>query len=279
MIISASRRTDIPAFYSDWFMSKVREGMVEVQNPFRADQIKTVSLRQEDVDIIVFWSKNPAPLVAYLKELDVRGFKYYFLFTINAYPGTIEPSVPPLMEVIDTFRGLSDRIGPGRVIWRFDPILITSITSEGYIADRFGEISDLLRGYTERVIISFAVIENYRKVLRSMKRLRETAKIDYFDITTDSAGKRRIAGELHRIADGCNMEIYDCAEEDDLSDLGVKAGSCIDQDLISKITGISLNLKKDGSQRGACGCVKSRDIGRYDTCRHGCVYCYATGCK
>ncbi|MEW6229256.1 MAG: DUF1848 family protein, partial [Bacillota bacterium] len=146
MIISASRRTDIPKFYSEWFMNRVRAGFCTFPNPFNPKQLIEVSLRPEDVDVIVFWSKDPGPLIPHLGELDRRGLRYYFQFTVNGYPGFMEPNVPPLGEVLDTFGRLSATVSPDRMIWRYDPIVLSNATGLEYHVRRFGEIAGALKG-------------------------------------------------------------------------------------------------------------------------------------
>ncbi|MCC6345845.1 MAG: DUF1848 domain-containing protein [Nitrospirales bacterium] len=270
MIISASRRTDLPAFYTEWFMNRIREGYALVRNPFSGKESR-VDLSPSAVDAIVFWTRNPKPLLPCLAELDARGFAYYFLYTITGYPRSLEPSAPPLLQAIETFTGLSEKIGPGRVIWRFDPILLSTVTSEEYIADTFGMIARQLKGATKRVVISFC--EFYKKVSANLEAL---APITCFDISRDEPRIRRIASSLAGIARTCPMEISSCADARDLSPLGIRPGKCVDDALIQELFGVTASPAKDKGQRKECGCVQSRDIGEYSTCLHGCVYCYAT---
>ena len=146
MIISASRRTDIPAFYADWFINRVREGSCEVPNPFNPRQVATISLKPEDVDSIVFWTRSPRPLFRHLRELDGRGFFYYFQYTLLDYPAVIDSHTPPAWRALDTFRALADRIGPERVVWRYDPIVLSEITPPEYHLETFGRLAAALRG-------------------------------------------------------------------------------------------------------------------------------------
>ena len=274
MIISASRRTDIPAFYATWFMNRVRAGACTVPNPFNPRQVSRISLRPEDVEVIVFWTRNARPLMASLDELDARGHRYYFQYTILDYPRLLETKTPPVEAAIETFRQLSERVGPERVIWRYDPILFSSLTDAAFHRKRFAWIAAQLRGCTERVVIS--VVDVYRKVQSRLRNLvaqgvtipdQTPEKVPDFD------------GLMHSLvetATRCEMEIVSCAEELDLTGYGVQPGKCIDDALIARIFGLRLDLKKDSGQRDACGCVTSRDIGMYDSCLFGCQYCYAT---
>jgi DNA repair photolyase len=273
MIISASRRTDIPAFYGEWFMNRVREGYLFVQNPYDARRFAKVDLSPPGVDAIVFWTKNPGPMLGHLDELDAKGYRYYFQFTVTAYPKLIEPSVPDEKVLLATFRALSARIGAERVVWRFDPVLISDATPEALILETFSRLADGMSGQTERVVISFA------RFYRSVKgRLRGTCKetgVNFYDISADSDRLLGIAGELARIARKNSMHIVSCAEKLDLSAFGIEHGKCIDGGLLKKAFGIDASPTKDPYQREECRCIKSQDIGQYDTCLHGCLYCYA----
>lgn len=274
MIISASRRTDIPAFYSEWFMNRIREGYLYVQNPFNTNKFKKVDLSPSKVDAIVFWSKNPRPLMPYLHELDERGYKYYFQFTITGYPKIIEPSVPALDEVIGCFIELSNKIGSDRVIWRFDPIMLSDITNEDFIFKRFNFIAEELKEYTNQVIISFA--DFYKKVITNLNKFERERNTKFKDITGYPQLINKFALQLAEIASKNYMQILSCSEKYDLSRYGIKHGKCIDDELIEKIAQKKLNVRKDINQREECGCVQSQDIGQYNTCLHNCVYCYAT---
>lgn len=270
MIISASRRTDIPRFYSDWFMNRIRAGYCTYPNPFNRKQVVRVSLKPEDVDVIVFWTKNPRPLMQHLQELDERGYRYYFQFTVNGYPRGIEPRVPTLEESIETFKELSRMVSPQRVIWRYDPIIWASAFDEEYHSNTFTQIAASLRGHTDRVVIS--LVDDYRgawKRMTSIDGLRPC--------TPEDPG---VASLLRRMADytaSAGMEIVSCAEPYDLREFGIRPGKCIDDEFIQRVFGIRVPARKDTGQRPACGCVLSRDIGVYGTCRHGCIYCYAAG--
>ncbi len=274
MIISASRRTDIPAFYTEWFMNRIRQGSCVVVNPFNSAQTYGVDLTPDAVDAIVFWSKNPAPLLPHLGELDDMGYRYYFQLTICNYPREIEQYLPPLSERIATAVGLSSRIGPRRVIWRYDPIIISNRTDAQFHTGRFASIASALEGSTTRVVVSFA--DFYGKVERNLAAALGCEGWR-FDRTTGADGPtRELLAGLRDEAVARGLEICSCAEAVDMTDLGIPHGKCIDDELIQSIWGIEVDGRKDPGQRSACGCAPSRDIGANNTCIHGCRYCYAT---
>ena len=272
-IISASRRTDIPAFYSEWLLNRVREGWCLVPNPLNYSQLIFVSLRPENVAALVLWSKNPEPLVDHLDDLDSRGLRYYFQYTLNEYPHAFEPGVPPVEQRIRTFQTLSARIGPRRVIWRYDPIIVSNVTPPEYHIQRFRRLSSALKGYTDRVMISF--IDYYQKTDHGLLQLEESG-IQCDRQTSSSDTALELCRGLWEIASSKGMEIFTCAEDRDFSSTGVTSGSCIDGNLLSTLWGLRGHNKKDSAQRASCLCVSSRDIGVNDTCPHGCPYCYAT---
>jgi DNA repair photolyase len=273
MIISASRRTDIPAFYAEWFMNRIREGHLFVQNPFNAHRFARVDLSPCNGEVIVFWTKNPAPMLPYLDELDAMGYRYYFQFTLTALPRLVEPSVPCEEELLATFRDLSARIGRERVVWRFDPILISDVTPENVILEKFAHLAGRMSGRTERVVISFAHF--YKAVKGRLDKVRKETGVRFYDTSDDPEQISRIAREMASIAHNNSMDITSCAEKLDLGEFGVKHGKCIDDGLINKVFGIDVSPLKDRYQREQCQCVRSQDIGQYDTCLHNCLYCYA----
>jgi hypothetical protein len=269
MIISASRRTDIPAFYAPWFMNRLRAGWCRVPNPFNPAQVSEVSLDPGDVEVIVFWTRNALPLLPHLRELEERGYRFYFLYTLMDNPRIMDPGCPPLKSAIKAFQTLAEQIGPDKVMWRYDPIAITSVTDPDYHKRAFRRIAGELRGFTTRCIISN--VHAYRKV---EKRFREKG-IVWKALGEEGLGDlmRFMAGE----AEDRDMEIQSCAQSIELERYGVRHGKCVDDEYIKKVFGIEVSPKKDPSQRKACMCVKSKDIGMYDTCLYGCLYCYATG--
>ena len=264
MILSASRRTDIPNYYADWFMGRIREGYCCVRNPMNPRQVSRIDLAPQAVDCIVFWTKNPAGLLPRLKEL--RDYTYYFQFTLTGYGRDIEPNLPDKREkLIPAFRELSEKIGKERVIWRYDPIFVNEKYTVSYHLKAFEEIADRLAGYTEQVVISF--VDLYAKIRKNAAAhsIRDTGEGDML----------RLAGEMARIAAGRRLRIESCAEQTDLETLGIRHGSCIDRERIERLTGCRLAGEKDKNQRKECGCLESVDVGAYDTCLNGCRYCYA----
>lgn len=271
MIISASRRTDIPAFYTPWFMNRVRAGFILTRNPFNSNQVSRVSLLPTDVDAIVFWTRNPRMLMAHLDELDDFGFNYYFQYTITAYPKLIEASVPRPHRAIDTFIRLSEKIGPDRVIWRYDPILVSNLVDLDEHKRVFAKIASMLCGKTKKVVISFS--DFYKKTERNLSLVDG---LRYVDITQNRDMLIDLVTYMSLVAKKHDMLIETCAEEINTKELGVAHGKCIDDNLISELFEVPVKNVKDKNQREACGCIKSIDIGVYNTCLHECSYCYAT---
>ena len=275
MIISASRRTDIPAFYSEWFMNRIAEGWFECVNPFNPSQVRIVSLLPQDVDVIVFWSKNPEPLLQHLDELDARGYRYYFQYTLNDYPGFLEPGIPCLNNRLDTFLRLASRLGSKRVVWRYDPIIAGNITPVEYHLERFAHISDKLSGYCERVVISF--VDFYAKLSKRLGILEKSNGFSAYDITLPEYREKLailLSGISSRAAAN-SMGVYSCSELLELSEWGVEHGRCIDSAMINDIFHMDLSMNKDRNQRKGCLCAASVDMGTYNTCGHACSYCYA----
>jgi len=262
MIISASRRTDIPAYFSDWFFNRIKAGEVLVRNPLNTRQVSRINLSPDVVDCIVFWTKNPKPMLERLDEL--KGYHYYFQFTLNSYGNDVEANIPK-REIINTFKTLSEKIGKEKVIWRYDPIFINEKYTIDYHERSFNEIADALKDHTEKCTISF--IDFYSNIKSNMKNLGI--------IELDNIEKRKIAEKLSKIAFSYGLKMDTCAEDIELADPGITHAKCIDDSLISRIIGCPLKAEKDKNQRLACGCVASIDIGLYNACRNGCKYCYA----
>lgn len=277
MIISASRRTDIPAFYSEWFMNRIRAGFFVSVNPFNPGQRQTVSLAPRDVEAIVFVSKNPGPLIKYLTELDKRGYNYIFQFTLNDYPEVFEPRVPSLQLRVDIFKRLSSQIGPEKIIWRYDPIIVSNITTVDYHIDCIARLAGELRGFSSRMIISF--LDLYEKVKYRLDSLEKEHGIRVTDICAprNEAEFHRLSQNLGQIAHQNGFEIYSCSEKADLAQFGIEHGSCIDGGYLNKLFTLNIPLKKSRSQRPECQCVTSVDMGVYHTCKFNCRYCYANG--
>lgn len=263
MIVSCSRRSDIPAFYSDWFFNRLREEYVLVRNPMNPRQVRKVSLAPSDVDCLVFWTKNPAPMLDRLNLL--QEYHFYFQFTLTPYGKSIEPHLPPKTDIIDTFLRLSEKIGKNRLVWRYDPILLSRAISVDYHIDHFGDIAQQLSGHPRKCMISF--VDMYRHIRGRMA--------DSSVRPPDESEMRILAKNIAQIAGSFGMQVETCAEKIDLADLGIEHGKCIDDCLISESTGTKLHIGKDKYQRELCGCFTSVDIGEYNTCRQGCRYCYA----
>ena len=274
-IISASRRTDIPAFFPEWFMKRIRSGFFHRLNPFNTRQVRRISLDPADVDAIVFWTKNPQPLLKYLPELDQRGHRYYFQFTLNPYDSRFEPNLPTLDERIDIFRRLSSDIGPGRVIWRYDPIILSNVTPQEFHVENINRIAAALHGSTERLMFSF--FSFYAKLKSRISGLELGHGITICDTSTGGRDQHvyELVRHIDRVAILHNMAAFSCAEEHDFSSQGIQHGSCIDGALIAALFGLLPRFARDRRQRGACRCVESIDMGMYDTCSFTCVYCYA----
>ena len=265
MIISASRRTDIPAFYSEWFYNRVKDGFVYVKNPMNPKQISKISLKPDIVDCIVFWTKNPKQMIPDLKIIDNLGIAYYFQFTLNSYDQKIETNVPLKAGLIDTFRNLSERIGKNRVIWRYDPILLAEKVTIDYHIKYFEYLASKLHKHTNKCIISF--IDFYKKCQRNLKPVNP--------IKFNESVKLHLVESMQAIAAKYDLKIETCAEDIELSSIGISHGKCIDDKLVEELCRGKIKIEKDKNQREACGCVTSIDIGAYNTCEHGCLYCYA----
>ena len=304
VIISASRSTDIPAFYADWFMNRLRAGYCVWYNPFN-QQPMYVSF--EKTKAIVFWTKNPEPMLKYLPELDNRGIHYYFQYTLNDYePEGFEPNVKPLAERIETFKRLSNAIGKERVIWRFDPLILTPEMTARDLLLKVWHVGNAIKGYTDKLVFSFVDVKAYRKVQNNLVKETKFFSRDSVE-DAEPAGCRlaELVDGLLKIraawkAGGWDVTLATCGELADFQ--GIEHNRCIDGELMERLfsddkefvyylrTGKlpepdlfgnipdlpsdARNLKDKG-QRKACGCMISKDIGMYNTCRHFCVYCYA----
>lgn len=292
LIVSASRRTDIPAFYAPWFFDRLQKGYCAATNPFNG---RTSFVSLEKARFVVFWSKNPKPLVPYLHLLDERQMGYYLHFTLNDYEREgLEPCVPPLVERVDTFRRLVDQVGVGRVIWRFDPLLLTDCVGVDDLLRKVGRVGDQLRGYTEKLVVSFADVATYARVRGNLRRggVRHI-EFNHQQMHALARGLAELNGRWH-------LQIATCAEEVDLREpYGIAHNRCVDEALVARFGGGDEALMralgiarepgtlfdpekltfakklKDPGQRPCCGCMVSKDIGSYDTCPHGCLYCYA----
>lgn len=301
LIVSASRSTDIPAFYSKWFFERLEKGYVRWVNPFNG---KAMYISFDATKFIVFWSKNPKPLLPYYETLGERGIGSYIQYTLNDYTSEgLERSVPPLHARIETFKALSKRWGGNGVIWRFDPLLLTDSIGVPQLLSRLRRIGDELYGYTQKLVFSYADISVYRKVERNLR----LSSIPYREWREDEM--LYFADELQTLNKQWGYELATCCEAIDLSPYGIEHNRCVDdrliiqrtteQELIEKLgysfvtdlfdspenaitlldgSKVYLSVKthkKDKGQRDVCGCVVSKDIGAYNTCPHECLYCYA----
>lgn len=270
VIISASRRSDIPALYADWFEQQLRQGWVTVKNPYNARQIKRVSLKKENVEAFIFWTRYPRPLFHCLDILDEQQIPYYFLITINNYPSVLEPRLPEIDRVMRTVDQLSRRIGRMRIIWRYDPIVITEQTPASFHRENFSNLLHELSPCCHRVIVS--TIDFYAKVKSRFQKMglrimdREKHR-DLYDPLLTFIRTRTVESGL---------EIQGCAEK--RADKGVTDipnGKCIDNQILNRLFSLNVTYDKDKNQRPLCRCHHSVDIGSYNTCSFGCLYCYA----
>ncbi|MBN1295675.1 DUF1848 domain-containing protein [bacterium] len=285
MIVSASRATDIPAWYGDWFIDRLQNGWVDWINPFNG---KTHRVDLHGVRAVVFWSKNPEPFIRHLDTLDRIVPAYYFHFTVNDYEAdNLEPHLPPLADRIRTFRALARRLGTHRVIWRTDPLLVSDNLTVEQLATRIRRIGDSLYPYTERQVFSFIRIQAYAKVKRTIARYAARIR------EVDNVERRELMGILAEYAANWGWPLTGCAEPESTEIPGISTGRCIDDALLVRmetghefraeyrwnmIDGIPVRTgppRKDPGQRRECTCVISKDIGRYNTCPHFCRYCYA----
>lgn len=312
VVVSASRSTDIPAFYADWFFHRLDVGYSAWTNPFNG--VRTC-VSYHNTRFIVFWSKNPKPLLSHLPTLKDKGIGCYVQYTLNDYEGEgHERSVPPLNERIETFKRLVDVLGKGHVVWRFDPLMLTETIGIDDLLAKVEHIADQLAGYTEKLVFSFADIVSFRRVQSNLQK----AGVRYEDWS--EAQMHNFARRLSALnANKWALEIATCGERIDLSPYGVRKNHCVDDDLIIRLAhGDDVLMKhlkvekkdlpqpdlfgqtdpipedaiilpggqyathgnnRDNGQREFCGCIKSKDIGEYNTCTHGCEYCYANASK
>lgn len=308
VIVSASRASDIPAFYADWFFHRLKVGYSAWINPFNN---RKGYVSYQDTRFIVFWSKNPKPLLDHIDELCKRGIGCYIQYTVNDYENVgLEKNVPSINERVDTFRRLVDRLGIGHVIWRFDPLVLSDHIDETLLLSKIEGIGNQLKGYTEKLVFSFADIACYRKVKHNLK----DANINYREWNEEQM--QSITKQLVKLNRQWGYTLATCGESVDLP--GVEHNHCIDHDLIIRLSHrdkalmdylgvtkipvqkdmfgnidlpvgaimlddgtIAIQRKRmpDKGQRIACGCMVSKDIGQYDTCLHQCEYCYATASK
>jgi len=275
MIISASRREDIPAKRMDWFMEMLGEGRVLVPNPYDASKPRLVSLVPESVDCIVFWTRNAQPLLGRSKELELRGYSFFVQATITGYPKELEPGVPPKSEAVRALKLLSEAIGADRIVWRYDPLILAAAASglgldEGFHLRNFAALARELSGCARRLV--FSALDDYRN---TRKRLENSGYEACPSAPRGTMHPRYAAliKELAVIARAEGFEPQTCAEPP----LGTEIiqGACVDGPLLGRLFGFSPEKKALRPGRPGCKCSPSVDIGRYGACAAGCVYCYA----
>lgn len=262
MIISASRRTDLPAFYGEWTENRLREGRVLIPNPYNPHQVRDFRFSPEDIDCVVFWTKNAGPFLPRLSRIHEMGYSFYFQHTLTPYGRNMEPGLPDKREVLSNMKRIGEQLGPDGLIWRYDPIVINKEWSLSRHLETFDRFCQQLDGATGRCVISF--VDRY-------SRMETRYPVIPPDVMEKAASEiAKIAGEYH-------LPVYACCEELDFTPWGIRQSACIDPVLVGKIAGHPISATKDRNQRKGCGCAASVDIGMYGACRHGCRYCYASG--
>jgi len=310
IIISASRSTDIPAFYAEWFIERLRAGYCAWYNPFNQQKMY---ISFKNCKVVVFWTKNPKPLLPYLHELDERGIHYYFQYTLNDYDvERFEPNVASINERVEVFKELSTIVGKDRVIWRFDPLIITPSLSPRQLLTKIWNVGNLIKGYTDKLVFSFIDVRAYRKVQANL--VKETGFFTKDNVENAEATQTQINEIVEGLCkcrdrwkeEGWYIKLATCGESIDLDAHGIEHNRCVDGELMEQLWSEDKELVyylrtgelfkpdiftptliipdkqknlKDKGQRKVCGCMVSKDIGMYNTCNHLCVYCYAnTSC-
>ena len=271
MIVSASYRTDIPAFYADWFMRRLAAGYAVVANPYGGRPYR-VPLAPGEVDGFAFWTRNIGPLAQHLPEI-ARVAPFTVQFTVTGYPRALEPGVIDSAAAVDQIAGLADRFGPRAVVWRYDPVIETSLTPAAWHLENFGRLAGMLQGHVDEAVISFAQI--YAKTRRNMEIAARDHGFTWRD--PEDAEKRALAGALAEIAAAHGMQLTVCSQPDYLV-AGAAAARCIDAGRLSDIAGREIRAREKGNRPG-CLCHESRDIGAYHSCPQGCAYCYAVSSR
>lgn len=261
MIINTGNRTDIPAYYSEWFYRRVQEGFVLTRNPYYPQQVTRYALSPDVVDCISFCTKNPQPMLRRLHELD--GFQLFWMVTITPYGRDIEPFVPEKERVMDSFCALSEQTGIRGMSWRYDPIFISETYSLEYHIKTFETMASRLQGYTDNCIISF--IDLYAKTKRNFSGVMEVTRSE----------RETIGQEFTAIGRRYGIRIKTCCEGTDLAKYGVDISGCMTKSVVERAVGCALDIPRLSPARGGCDCLLGNDIGMYNTCGHGCLYCYA----
>ena len=274
MIISASYKTDIPTFYGEWFMNRLRSGYCKMVNPY-SQQVYRVDLTPQSVDGFVFWTKNIGPFLKYLPEVSKRGYAFIVQHTINGYPRELESRVINYSQTIEHVKKLSGEYGPQVAVWRYDPIIVSSLTPLDWHQRNFERLALALEGTTDEVVVSFAQI--YKKTKRNMDL---AAKELLFNWDSHEAMSdediRQLVTKLAQIAQVYRIQLKICSQKKFLVPGIVEEARCVDADRLEIVAHKSIQAKtRQKGNRKECGCYASKDIGEYDTCPHGCVYCYA----
>lgn len=264
-VISASRRTDVPAFHSRWLLNRLREGWCEVRHPFTGVRSR-VDLRPEAVIALVLWTRDPRPMLPYLDELARRGYPATFLVTVNAYPDWLEPGAADTDGVIEAMADIRDRFGAAAVVWRYDPVVLTTATPPSYHLDRVEELGGRISGVADECITS--VVDLYRKTERNLLPALDAAGVTLLEPGEEAA----LIADMRDTLSNLGIDLTACCERD-LEDV-VPRAHCVDRDRIGRLVGRPFKLPTRPTRAG-CGCHASVDIGAYDTCPRGCVYCYA----
>ena len=265
MILNTGLRTDIPGFFSEWFYNRIEDGFVYVRNPYAKNQIYSYRLDPELIDCIIFCTKNPKPMFENLEKIDK--FNQYWHITITPYEKEIEPNVPPINDVLESFKYLSKKLEKENVTLRYDPIFINEkYTLEKHI-ESFEYIINSLSGYTTEAIISF--IDLYEKTKRNFPQAREVTKDE----------RLKIGKEFARIGNENNIRIKTCVEGTELDKFSIDSSGCMTKEVIERAINKNLNIPKQKARNGECYCLLNNDIGEYNTCGHGCLYCYANSNK
>jgi len=268
VIVSASYRTDIPAFYARWFLRRLEEGFALVRNPYSGQPYR-VDLRPARVTGFVFWTRNFGPLLERLDRLRDFDRPFVVQFTVTSYPRAIEPAVIPVDRAVEQIHRLAREVHPLCPVWRYDPVLVTSLTPPEFHLANFGELAARLEGATNEAVISFAQI--YAKSRRNLDASARRHGFTWED--PPDAVKHALAAELASIARRHGMRLTLCSQPQYLA-AGVEEARCVDVRRLARISGEPLDAPLRGNRPG-CACYESRDIGDYDTCPHGCLYCYA----
>lgn len=268
MIISASYKTDIPTFYGAWFMNRLQVGYCKVLNPYNKQAFR-VSLRREDVDGVIFWTKNVGPFLKWLPFIADAGYPFVIQHTITGYPRALEHSVVDAESSLRNLRGIADRFGPDVCVWRYDPVVISSITPRKFHLEQFARLAAALEGTVNEVVISF--LQLYLKTQRNLDRASTEYEFRWHDPSAEE--KISLVKSFVEIGASHGLQVSVCSQKEFLAEGAVEA-HCVDALRLSRIAGKHFSTELRGNRK-ECGCYASRDIGDYDTCPHGCVYCYA----